>query len=382
MSRTALSRKASIPEAVDQVLETLGSESAWILVLASEFHHPQIEALAAAFSQRSSAEHCLVVPALGIGTEAGEVESGPGLAALGFSADEAWPRVAVPPEESADAFALGQHLGEPLRESSSLVLLASPDVGWPEDLQRGLRAGHGGEPAVFGAGLGGGASSEPASIFVDGMPLVCPGLALGLPKNWKSSHALSVAWSPRGPTHRIDQVQGQQILKLDGRPAREVLLEDVGPELAARVGGPDVAVLLGVPLDPELDDLAKGQYLVRNLAGIHPRSQGLKTTSAFQVGDRIGFVVRHVPDAQRHFRKVIGELQAGGGASGFGLLFDCCARGQDFHGEADVDTQVVQGAFPGLPFLTIFGSFELAPLGDEQPLHAYTAVFLRIETPS
>ena len=37
------------------------------------------------------------------------------------------------------------------------------------------------------------------------------------------------------------------------------------------------AVLFGLPVDPATEDLARGNFLVRNLVGIHPRSKALIT---------------------------------------------------------------------------------------------------------
>jgi len=204
-----------------------------------------------------------------------------------------------------------------------------------------------------------------------------PALALGLVRG-RPDAALSVAWAPRGRVYAVTRAQGTRLLELDGRPAREVLEEAVGPELAARAGGTDAAVLLGVPTEPGAGDLEERGYLVRNLVGVHPRTGALLTSSAFEVGTPLGFVVRDVASAREHLDEVLGALAGRweGGGPAWGLYFDCCARGRDFYGEEGVDTGLLRARLPGLPVIGLFGAYELAPLGDQQPVHGYTGVLL------
>ena len=80
---------------------------------------------------------------------------------------------------------------------------------------------------------------------------------------------LTQGCSPIGPKHTVTNAQRNMIVTLDGRPALEVFLEDIGERLAAeieRIGG---HVFVGISI-PGSDT---GDYLVRNLVGIDPANK-------------------------------------------------------------------------------------------------------------
>ena len=74
---------------------------------------------------------------------------------------------------------------------------------------------------------------------------------------------------PIGPVHRIDEARDNVVMVIDGRPALSVFLEDIGPDLAQdlrRLGG---VIFAGLPVAGS----DTGDYLVRNLMAIDPRSR-------------------------------------------------------------------------------------------------------------
>src|SRR4051794_9977156 len=73
---------------------------------------------------------------------------------------------------------------------------------------------------------------------------------------------------PIGPVRRIDEARDNVVMTIDGRPALAAFQDDIGPELARdprRLGG---VIFAGLPV-PGSDT---GDYLVRNLMAIDPRS--------------------------------------------------------------------------------------------------------------
>lgn len=377
-ARSALSRAPRWRDAAAEVGERLGGDApAQLLVLATDAHADHLPALSDALRDATGAGQVVACTGLGVLTEEGEVEEAPGLAALALGADGPGLAVAVPGEGRPEARALGLDLGARLAAADprAAVLLASPDAGWPEDLQAGLIEGLGSPVPIFGAGLSSAEGSQPRAV-VDGVELPVPALALGLVRG-KPDQAVSAAWAPRGVVHTVTRAQGTRLLELDGRPAREVLEESVGAERVATLGSGEAPVLLGVPVEEGARDLFGG-YMVRNLVGVHPRTGALLTSTTFEKGTRLGFVVRDIASARSHLDRVLGEL-AGRWADAppaWGLYFDCCARGRDFYGEEGVDAALLRARLPGLPVLGLFGSYELAPLGDHQPVHGYTGVLL------
>ena len=85
---------------------------------------------------------------------------------------------------------------------------------------------------------------------------------------------------PIGPVRRIDEARDNVVMTIDGRPALTVFYEDIGPELARdprRLGG---VVFVGLPV-PGSDT---GDYLVRNLMAIDPRSGWIAIAAAGRAG--------------------------------------------------------------------------------------------------
>lgn len=378
---SALSRHAEWRAATEEIVAALGGDPATpslLLVFATDHHAPHLEGLAAALREATGAAKVVACTGLGVLSEADEVEEAPGLAALAIGAGAPGLVVAAPRQGLGEARDLGQDLGEQLaaHEPHAAVLLASPDVGWPEDLQTGLLTGLGREVPIFGAGLSHAEGAVPR-VVVDGDDAPVPVVALGL-VGGRPDQALSAAWSPRGEVYEVTRAAGTRIHELDGRPAREVLLEAVGEKRVAAIGGPTPAVLLGLPVEEGSTDLRTGGYLIRNLVGVHPRTGALLTSSPFEAGTRLGFVIQDVDDSRAHLDRVLAELAErwADELPAWGLFFDCCARGRDFYGEEGVDTALLRARLPGLPVVGLFGAYELAPLGDGQPVHGYTGVLL------
>ncbi len=73
---------------------------------------------------------------------------------------------------------------------------------------------------------------------------------------------------PIGPVRRIDEARDNVVMTIDGRPALAAFTDDIGPELARdprRLGG---LIFAGLPVSGS----DTGDYLVRNLMAIDPRS--------------------------------------------------------------------------------------------------------------
>lgn len=378
---SALSRHDEWRDAAEEVAAALArgpAEPELVLLLATDHHTPRLAELAEVVRGETGARQVVACTGLGVLSEAAEVEEAPGLAALALGPDAPGLAVAAPRGKRAEPRALGRDLGEQLaaREPRAAVLLASPDAGWPEDLQAGLIDGLGRAVPIFGAGLSSAEGYAPR-VVVDGQDAAAPAIALGL-VGGRPDQALSAAWSPRGAIYRVTRAAGTRIHELDGRPARDVLAEAVGAERLAAIGGASPAVLIGLPVEAGAQDLRAGGYLIRNLVGVHPRTGALLTSSPFALDTRLGFVVRDVADSRAHLDRVLGELAGRwpDESPAWGIYFDCCARGRDFYGEEGVDTALLRARLPGLPVVGLFGAYELAPLGDGQPVHGYTGVLL------
>ena len=121
----------------------------------------------------------------------------------------------------------------------------------------------------------------------------------------------------------------------------------------------------------------QGDFLIRNLLGVDPR------TGAVAIGDRVrpGQLVQfHLRDAEASAEDLEALLQryqknttmpAPVGA----LLFACLGRGEGLYQQPDFDSCLFSRYVSDVPLSGFFCSGEIGPVGDTTFLHGYTSVF-------
>ena len=124
---------------------------------------------------------------------------------------------------------------------------------------------------------------------------------------------------------RIDEARDNVVMTIDGRPALEVFLEDIGPELAQdlrRLGG---MIFAGLPVAGS----DTGDYLVRNLMAIDPRQGWIVLGAEVAPGDQIVFCRRDPESASKDLGAHAARSSAAGcrGRRKAGIYVSCIARG-------------------------------------------------------
>lgn len=365
-------------ELAEQIRLTL-PEVDHLLIFATHSFRDSLAELVTAVKQATGARRIAACTGIGVLSEAGEIEEAPGAAALAFSPGAPIAFACAPGSPAQESLrAMGRSLLadlKPLTPLSGLLLVTTPQIGWPEELIEELQAA--GAP-IFGGGLFSPSPEQTPRLLVDGQDREKMVLLVGFDQSLEVIHGFSQAMSPREGTHVITRAQGPHILELDHRPARAVLEESVGAEAVTGVVSGTYPIFLGFPLEAGATRLERGSYLVRTLSGIHPRTGALISSTPPRTGERVGFVVRDIEaariDMDRMTREVISASRDH--APAFGFYVNCCARGRDFYKEDDIDTAILRRALPGLPLIGLFGSYELCPVDGRQPIQAYTGVLV------
>jgi len=213
----------------------------------------------------------------------------------------------------------------------------------------------------------------------DGFPQVCGGLGPsdleggGLSGVLFSSEqmvvsGLSQGCTPIGRDHLITEIGGPGVIKtLDGRPALEVLREDIGELLSrdlSRIGG---YIFVALPI-PGSDT---GDYLVRNLIGMDLQRQWLQIGAEVQAGERLGFCRRDHLSARADLKRMLEELRdRAGGAPRGALYFSCVARGRHLFGPKSEELQMIRATFGDMPLTGFFANGEIC----NNRLYGYTGV--------
>jgi small ligand-binding sensory domain FIST len=204
---------------------------------------------------------------------------------------------------------------------------------------RPLLAGHigtGGDAAAFGA-------AGVSGLLLPPEIAVATGLTQGV--------------MPIGPVRRIDEARDNVVMTIDGRPALACFNDDIGPELArdpSRLGG---VVFVGLPV-PGSDT---GDYLVRNLMAIDPRSGWIAIAEEVAPGDQILFCRRDPDSARADLGRMLRQLKARlPGPPRAGIYVSCIARGAALFGEKGIETALIRETLGNFPLIGFFANGEIS----------------------
>ncbi|MEY2685086.1 MAG: hypothetical protein RJA09_2230 [Pseudomonadota bacterium] len=197
---------------------------------------------------------------------------------------------------------------------------------------------------------------------------------------------------PLGRSREVTAAQDNVVLALDGEPALEVLLGDLGVTLAH----PQEAVrrlrgtLAGVTLQQvaghnqggfvQVPGAYGADVLVRHLVGLDPGRQGVAVAEQVPVGARLSFGERHVQAARADLVRLCAEVREEVETRQVPMLgavyVSCSGRGGPHFGGPSAELQVVRHALGDVPLVGFFAGGEIA----HDRLHGYTGV-LTVFTP-
>ncbi len=232
-------------------------------------------------------------------------------------------------------------------------------TGYIEDMQDNL-------PATF---LNGGLSSAEErslqiadGVFDDGIS----GVLFGPEVEVMTDHTQGV--SPLGPLHRVDEAQQNLVMRLDRRPALEVLKEEVGEVLARdlrKLGG---YIFVGLPIRGS----DTGDYLVRNLMGVDPE-HGLIAVGDYMEGhEQLMFCRRDGNSAREDMQQMLARLakRIDGRPIRGGIYISCLGRGRHQFGKDSAELKLISAALGEFPLVGFFANGELY----NGRLYGYTGV--------
>jgi small ligand-binding sensory domain FIST len=169
--------------------------------------------------------------------------------------------------------------------------------------------------------------------------------------------ALTQGCSPIGPARRIDEARDNVVMSIDGRPALQVFLEDVGPELARdlrRLGG---LIFAGMPVA----GTDTGDYLVRNLLAIDPSRGWIVLGAEVAAGDPILFCRRDPDSARRDMGRMVRQLKGRlQGPPKAGIYVSCVARGANLFGDKGVEAAIIREHLGDFPLIGFFANGEIS----------------------
>lgn len=178
---------------------------------------------------------------------------------------------------------------------------------------------------------------------------------------------LSQGCSPIGPVRRVSEAEDNIIVEIDGRPALDVLKEDMGELLSRDLKRALAYIHAALPI-PGSDT---GDYMVRNLVGIDPGRGLIGIGAEICEGDPILFTRRDHDAAAADLKRMLAGLaRRTGGAIKGGVYVSCIARGPNLFGEGAREIGMVTEALGPFPLVGFFANGEIC----RDRLYGYTGI--------
>lgn len=373
--------KEAAREAVAAAASPLrGAAADWCVVFASGEHAVRDADLLGAVGSASGTPYVAGCSGAGVLAGGREVEDRSAVGVLLVSAD----RLRATPflfTDSGDDQGLtaGRRVGERFADSHGTgdLLLAWPDPLHvrPDRLLEGIDAALPGIPVAGGA-----ASTHRADLETRQFcgPDAATGGISGIRLGGSFAHRVvsTQGCRPLGEPLRITRSHDNLILELDGRSPLDVIESLVPTGLLDDPARALESLSIGLLPDRESSRLQGTDYLVRNIVAMDPDTGLLAVAATVEEGESIVLTLREPQAARGDLARVLAPLTVEHEAAGFGfgLYFDCMARGRSLYGKEGVDAEMLAKALPGVPILGFFCSAEMAPLAGANRFLTYSGV--------
>ena len=187
---------------------------------------------------------------------------------------------------------------------------------------------------------------------------------------------VSQGCEPIGEPWTITHVRDNGLIeKISNRPAYELLV-DTFQELSAEMQRRAQSnLLVGLAADEYLDTFGRGNFLIRNLAGIDRRTGALAIGAYPRVGQTIQFQLRDARTADLDLRELLQQTSAqlGDNQPIAGILCTCNGRGEGMFATRDHDAGLIEKELGPIPLTGLFCNGEIGPIGKKTFLHGFTA---------
>lgn len=175
-------------------------------------------------------------------------------------------------------------------------------------------------------------------------------------------------------TFEITQANNFDVQILAGQPALNVLMRDLPLELRDEKL-PLHLLMAGITYGDPATAIAEGRYRSAPIIAVDPQQGSVTLSVRPENGEQLFWAIRQPLAAERDMRLMVETLQQDlQGAPDFGLCFPCMGRGPYFYGGVDLDLQILQKRFPGMPLIGFYGNGEFAPFNGSNQLFQYAAV--------
>lgn len=319
-----------------------------------------------------------------------EVEDGPALAVMAARLpgvtlkpfhllNENIPNLDFGPREWEDA------LGVKATEDPHFIVLADPFSMRAEELLGGLDFAF--PNAVKVGGLASGARARGQNVLFLGDRVVREGaVGLALCGNVRLEALVAQGCTPLGQPLTITQCKENLLVEVSGRKPLEWVAEiyeraEERERMLIRS-----ALFVGMVQDPYKQGTpSAGDFLIRNIMGRDPATDGLYLGANLRQGQVVQFHVRDGVAANADLAAVLRRYSTELLKEGQGdavprqpcgaLLFSCLGRGKHMYGKSGHDSELFREFLGDVPLSGFFCNGEIGPVGGTTYLHGFTSCF-------
>lgn len=229
---------------------------------------------------------------------------------------------------------------------------------------------------VGGLASGGGGPGQNA-LFLNGRLYRSGMIGVGLTGNVKIDTIVAQGCRPIGAPLSITRCDRNLLVELDNKPPLVIL-----QELYEQLDDEDQkkmqhSLFLGLAMTPFKENLSRGDFLIRNLIGMDPKSGNIAIGALLREGQTVQFHLRDAETSADELLWLLTEYQVEGNSSSAkgALLFSCLGRGEHLYGKPDYDTALFHSKIGPLPMGGFFCNGEIGAVGGTTFLHGYTSCF-------
>lgn len=370
-------------EATSNAMNSAGINKADIVLVFCTFpHRSQYKEILNIVSQISKTQNIFGCSAIGVLSNFGEEEAEPGVVVLIIATDEFQGYTFLSDNIEASGSRAGEDIASKIKSKNAnskkglLAILPDPFFINPEFLIKGIKN------KLDNIQMVGASASEEFSFnetFVFYKDNVFSKATSGIYVygDLKYDIGITQGCMPLGSMCKITKANQNIIYELDGKPALEVLKENIPSYLLEDPAKIPYTLFLGFPPNPEQDKFCEHEYLVRNIIGIDPNTGAIGASQLVKEGETIYFTIRNPDMAREDLKRMLQSLKQRNSEQNdikFGIYFNCCGRGSSLYGHKGIDTAYITNELGDFPFVGFFGNSEIAPLNNTNHLFTYTGV--------
>ncbi len=185
---------------------------------------------------------------------------------------------------------------------------------------------------------------------------------------------------PIGKPMHITRCARNFLLELDGKPAVQMLKEVLDHLSEHDQSLARHSLFLGIGMNEFKEEYKAGDFLIRNIIGIEPRTGSLVVGEILNSERTVQFHLRDAETSSDDLRQLLNAYKQSDGeqksaqAAG-ALLFSCLGRGRHLYGQSNHDSNCFRQYLGEVPLGGFFCNGEIGPVGGTTFLHGYTSSF-------